>query len=213
MARQDPTSALLPAGSAAVRLRSRRGFTLVELLVAASIGIVGMYASIAMSVVALRGNTESRDAVWGTYFAEHLLATVQAEGILWISDYALPDTGHYLNRLPWPAVPGQGTGWLPASFNKNNPDKRTGPMGNDSELWDAGILKEMPTELATRYCAHVRLFWVSTDMARAEVRVAWPRRNAAIAKYFDCPANMALNVADVGSVTLSAMVMKNVYVR
>ncbi len=193
--------------------RRARGFTLVELLVAATIAIVGLYASIAMSVTALRGNTEARDSTWGTYYAEHLLGTVQAESVLWIDDTSLPSIGHYINRLPMPPVPGQGTGWLPATFNKNNPDKRTGPMGNDATLWDPGILKEMPSELATRYCAHVRLFWVSQDMARAEVRVAWPRRSAPIAKYLTCPATMALNLAEVGSVTLPAMVMKNVYVR
>ena len=105
--------------------------------------------------------------------------------------------------MPWTAAKSQGF----------NTDKRIGAMGADSVHYDDGILQEIPVDRGTRYCAWWRLIWVTPELIRAEARVAWTRPQVAVDKYKQCPIDMAYDVGNVGSVTLPAMVMKNVYVQ
>lgn len=189
-----------------------RGFTLVELLVGAAIAVIGLFASLTLAITALRGNSERRDSLLAGQLAEHLLATIQAEGARWTGDAAPGTVLPYLSKLPTPPTPGTATAWLSAPTDPFGADKRVGPLGADT-LYDQGALLEMPASRGPRFCAHYRLIWVSADLARAEVRVTWPRPQAPIDKYSSCPVTMIDDVGMVGSVTLPALVMRNVYVQ
>lgn len=189
-----------------------QGFTILELLIGAGVATVGLYASLTLAMAALHGNTERRDSILAEQYAQHLLATIQAEGTIWTNDTPPANTGNLLVKATTPAVVGQTSGWVQAPGDVFATDKRVGPMGGN-KTWDQGLLSELPNDRGTRFCAHYRLTWVTTDLIRAEVRIAWPHANLPTDKYADCPADMVFDVGNVGSITLPAMVMKNVYVQ
>ena len=62
---------------------SSQGFSLIELLISAAIATTGMYASLSLCMTALKGNTEMRDQSIAMVYAEHVLNTVQGEGVMW----------------------------------------------------------------------------------------------------------------------------------
>lgn len=190
--------------------RPAHGFTLVEVLVGSAVAIIGLYASMYLIMTSLRGNTERLDAGQAEHLAEHLLATIQTDAVRWSGDGL---TGYYISAAPVPPVPGQGSPWTLAKQPGFDTDKRVGAMGGDTQLFDDGVLQEIPKDRGARYCAWWRLIWVTPELLRAEVRVAWARPQVAVEKYQQCPIGMADDLGNVGSITLPAMVMKNVYVQ
>lgn len=184
------------------------GFTLVEVMVAGAVGIIGLYATLNLAVMALKGNSERRDLQAAGQLAEHVLSTIQAEGTMWTGDgnpnLILP----YLGKLPSPPTAGATTGWLNGPNLPQATDKRVGAMGGDIK-YDQGVLQEIPSDRGTRYCMHFRLTWLSTELVRAEVKVSWPRPIVALDKYANCPVGMYDNIAEVNSVALPALVQRN----
>lgn len=197
--------------------RRTAGFTLVELMISGSIAVVGLYATMAMALTALRGNTEQRTAVDAQQYAQHLLATVQVEAWTWTEAVPAPKMIYLRHLPPGPDQPGGSanatTGWSRVDSSGFGNDSRIGRMGADDQFFDKGILLEMPMDGGVRYCAHYRLTWVTADLVRAEVRVSWPRPHVDTDKYIDCPIEMAEDVNNVGSVTLPTLVMRNASVQ
>ncbi len=191
-------------------LRNQRGFSMVELLVGAAVALIGLYASLNMAIYALHANQERRDAIAAEQYAEHVLSTIQAEAVFW-TDVLPPQVGWYLFRLPSFAQ-GATTGWQLVPGVDQADDKRVGRMGADW-VYDGGIRFEIPAERGVSYCGFWRLTWVTDSLARADVKVAWQRPQLNVDKYKDCPVTMTDDVGNVGTMTLPAMVMKNVYVQ
>ncbi len=191
-------------------LRNQRGFSMVELLVGAAVALIGLYASLNMAIYALHANQERRDAIAAEQYAEHVLSTIQAEAVFW-TDVLPPQVGWYLFRLPAFAQ-GATTGWQLVPGVDQADDKRVGRMGADW-IYDGGIRFEIPAERGVSYCGFWRLTWVTDSLARADVKVAWQRPQLNVDKYKDCPVTMTDDVGNVGTMTLPAMVMKNVYVQ
>jgi type II secretory pathway pseudopilin PulG len=191
-----------------------KGFTLVELLVGGAVATIGMYASLTLAVAALQGNSERRDAMLAEGFAEHLIASVQADATMWTGQdpNAPPVTPLYLKKLPGFARDFT-TGWMPAPGNPFSNDRRVGALGADTSFYDTGVLYEVQKDKGQRYCAWVRLQWVTPELVRAEARVAWARPRTEADKYAQCPLEMVDDVGGVGSVTLPGMVMKNTVVQ
>jgi prepilin-type N-terminal cleavage/methylation domain-containing protein len=190
--------------------RGQRGFSMVELLVGAAVALIGLYASLNMAIYALHANQERRDSIAAEQFAEHLLSTIQAESVFW-TDAVPPAVGWYLYALP-PFAQGATTGWQLVPGTELSDYKRVGRMGSDW-LYDSGIRFEIASERGATYCAFWRLTWVTDSLVRAEVKVAWQRQTLNVDKYKDCPVTMTDDVGNVGTMTLPAMVMKNVYVQ
>lgn len=189
-------------------MRRRGGFTLVEVMVAGAVGIIGLYATLNLAIMALKGNSDRRDLQTAGQLAEHVLSTIQAEATMWTGDgnpnLILP----YLGKLPSPPTAGTTTGWLNGPNLPQATDKRVGAMGGDIK-YDQGVLQEIPSDRGTRYCVHFRLTWLSTELVRAEVKVSWPRPVVPLEKYANCPAGMVDNIAEVNSVALPALVQRN----
>jgi len=192
-------------------VHAQQGFTLVELLIGSAVAVIGLYASLTLVTQTLRGNTDRRDSQAAGQLAEHTLATIQSEATMWIADIP-PGYTTYLAKLPTPSTPGTTSGWQLAPGNALNADKRVGPLGADSR-YDQGTLLEFPPTRGTRYCLHWRLTWVSAELVRAEVQVSWPKAHANPDTYKTCPLGMAADLSNLYSVTLPALVMKNVYVQ
>jgi prepilin-type N-terminal cleavage/methylation domain-containing protein len=126
---------------------SRRGFTLVEVLIASFLFAVGMVAAMAMQYTALGGYTGARDLTNATEMAERVISIMKAESQQWRSGtaksvgfksvYATSDT--YFMNMPLMqtlADSGSRTTWY-SVFSE--------PV--DSRMSDAG---------ARRFCAYVR---------------------------------------------------------
>ncbi len=189
----------------------RSGFSLIEVLIAGAIAMVGLFATLNLSVNAARGNTDRRDAQVAGQLAEHVLATIQADAMQWTDDTP-PGYLAYLNKLPVPATPGAGTAWLNGPSAPLSGDKRVGGLGADQK-YDQGALQELPNDRGQRFCVHFRLTWVSTEVVRADVRASWAKSSAAADAYKLCPPDMIYSVGLVGSVSLPALIMRNVYVQ
>ena len=188
-------------------MRASRGYTLVELFVAAAVATVSLYASLNMATYAMRGNTELRDSQTALTLAEHVLSTIQLEGWLWTTTEALSGTV-YLTNLPVPPTVGQSSEWKLANTDLYIKDRRVGDIGND-QVWDPGALNEVQSSLGRRYCVHYRLIWVAEDMARAEVRVSWARPHVPPDVLSTCPTSLIDDVATVSTVALLGIVKRN----
>ncbi len=190
---------------------SQRGFTMMELLISCGIATVGLYASITLALSAMSGNAERRNSILAEQFAQHLLATIQSDALAWTDATPPASYGVYVLHAPTPPSPGVSSGWINVPTAAFASDKRVGAVGSD-KVYDAGLLAAMPSDVGTRFCGHFRLTWVSADLLRAEVRVSWPKQGVPFDMFQECPADMVYNVGLVGSMTLPAMVMRNVYV-
>ena len=188
-----------------------RGFSLIELLVSAAIATMGMYASLSLCMSALKGNTETRDLQIAGLYAEHALNTIQGEALMWQTLPSAMPLSRFLRHLPEPPTASQSTGWMTLQINPFATDRRMGDMGDDAHTYDAGMLFSLPSEQRPRYCGQFRLTWVTNDLVRAEVRVGWARPHVPVDKYKACPSGMFDDIGNVVSVTMPAMVQKNVY--
>ncbi len=202
--RQDPAEGVR---------RSKRGYSLIELLIASAIATSGLYASLALCMSALQGNNEARDTAMAQNLAEHAIATIQAEAaIFWLTNPP-PEANktRFIQHVIQTANPviGDTSGWRQWPGRELHTDKRIGDLGHDTTHYDFGAVLEIPSDHAPRYCAHYRLTVLNPNLLRAEVRVAWPRHGTHVDKYKACPATMSEDIGNVGSVTLPAMVMRN----
>lgn len=194
----------------------QRGFSMVELLIASSVALIGLFASLDMAIYALHANQERRDAIAAEQYAEHVLSTIQAEGLFW-TDLNPPQVGWYLFRLPALVTAGSipspsTTGWQLVPGTEQSDDKRVGRMGADW-IYDRGVRSEILAERGVQYCGFWRLTWVTDSLVRADVKIAWQRSALNVDQYKDCPVTMANDVGNVGTITMPAMVMKNTYVQ
>lgn len=185
----------------------RRGYTLVELLIAAGVATISLYASLQMATYTLRGNTDLRDSQAALSLAQHMISTMQAEGWLWTKTEDLAQR-LYLRHAPLPPTIGQMSEWKIANTNEFAKDMRVGEIGFD-KLWDMGALQEVQGTMGARYCLHYRLAWVAEDMMRAEVRVSWARPHLPVDALNACPLDLIDNVASVHSVALAGTVQRN----
>ncbi len=195
-----------------------RGFTLVEMMVAIAISIVGFLAIVYLQTSLLRGTSGAWDMTCATTLARHTLETIRIEGIEWYNDTGLGVGGvqqgkfNYLRNVGAP-IAGAGSGWLRAPFaNAAAPFQLTNQLG-DNLAWDDGALGEIVNTTNRRFCVQYRLTWVVPNfLIRAEARVMWPRPEITAGTYDACPANMFDNPTDIYSISMPMTVMKNVFV-
>jgi len=200
--------------------RARRGFALLEVLIASIVIVVGFLAVFALQFAALDANVNAMRFTEATNVAEGWLATLHREALMWNQRGGLdidPPTMPNLSRgVVLPAAPGATGGWVVAAIH------------------DGGEAVDKNTSTGTApapgfiYCIHQRLTWIdardannlfSGEMLRAEVRVLWPRtERGGLAtgggNYTDCGASAGAEAmgADIGhlvSVTIPDVVTWN----
>ncbi len=199
--------------------RGERGFSLMELMMVIVITTIGFMALINMQVGTLHAVNESRSMMEAVNLAEHFVETLKSEAIAWNGDAsATLLQGGLDGQFPHLLNVGQatlngGSGWIEGDRFPGQ-DRRIGPMGYAAASWDAGIAEEIPPGQNRRFCMHYRLTWLVPDyLVRADVRVLWLRDEAQITLYQSCGAGteMWLDMSNVGSVTVPATLMRNVF--
>lgn len=150
------------------RKRARaRGYNTVEVLMAMTIFAIGASGVIAMQKTAVQANYDARALDVATTLARTWQERLARDAVLWRTPGSLTGTS-YLATL----VAG-GTDWqvppVPPSLAGNSPAFDL--LGRDVPIDDAQMI----------YCTQVRAQWLGStnSLLRVEVRVVWPRANAA----------------------------------
>ena len=152
--------------------RTRRGYTVVELLMAVTIFAIGVTGIIAMQKVTVSANQHAKQLAIATHIAQAWQEQLAADAVAWNHPSAksnvqdIGDTDWLVN------VVGNTNVWIRPGFIV---DRGFGPafdaLGN--------VVPETELQQA-QYCTHVRFNWLYPDTAgngllRAEVRVFWLR--------------------------------------
>lgn len=158
------------------RVRSRKGYTLIEVMMAVAMMTAGAVGIMALQQATVRGNLEARQVATATQLASTWIERLERDAIGW-SEAARPGTTavpptmlartRYLNGV---TAPGAAPLWFV-------PGPSTATESSSFDHWgrDTIVAAEM------EYCTHVRLQWVYVGQAmRADVRVWWARRNPAV---------------------------------
>lgn len=155
---------------------NRRGYTLVELLMAITIFAIGVTGVIAMQKVTVVANQHARELAVATHIGQAWQEQLATDAIAWnhpspkVAAQDIGDTNWLVN------VTGNAGNWFRPAYRdamKFGPSFDT--LGN--------VVAEANVAQA-HYCTHIRLGWLYPDTAgngllRAEVRVFWPREGQA----------------------------------
>jgi len=197
---------------------SPRGFTILEVLIGVlvlSIGIIGIFA---MQLVAISTNRTAYDFRMATELAETTLERMRMDSIEWQSAGQYP-VGTWLER------------GLETVGNWTTPPLPSGVAGGNPTYNDLG-LPYAPSATAvsstgaplvernSKFCIEYRLQWLrlTTDYARAEVRVTWARsREGEAILSGDCGALATVEEVQMrrhfNSVQVTGLVQQNQVVR
>jgi len=198
----------------------RRGFALLEVLIASIVIVVGFLAVFSLQFAALDANLNAMRFSEATNIAESWISTFRREALMWNQVGGVdfdPVTMPNLTRgLVFPAAPDVTGGWVVAAIH------------DGGEAVDKNLGTGPATGPGFIYCVHQRLTWIdardgnnlfSIEMLRAEVRVLWPRSERGTldtpgGDFSDCGATsgadaMAADIADIASMTVPSVVAWN----
>lgn len=166
----------------------RRGYTVVELMMALAIFSIGVTGLVATQVVTARSNLHAKDLAVATQFARSWQERLAMDSGLWGGP-----SGWALSNTTWLKVvdTNQNATWiLPAS------DGTFGPA--------AGARGEEVTLAKAYFCTHIRLTKLvnrlGSGLVRSEVRVFWPKGPVAWSDG-DAYCDVAADIDDLGAAT------------
>lgn len=162
------------------RAASRRGFTVIEVIMALGIFAIGASAVIAMQRGTVLGNADARKLDMANTIAREWIERLRRDATLWTTPSSLNPNSNYGNAkllstyLPFNAA-GTVTAWTyPDALLSATPAVPDGLspafdiLGRDLAVTNVAA--------STVFCVNIRLNWlVMNSLIRAEVRVAWPR--------------------------------------
>lgn len=194
----------------------RRGYTLVEVMVAMVILTIGFVGLLNLQVKTIQGASDSLALTQAITLAEHQFGSLQVEALNWTTP-GQTNTGELprlaANGFLVAPAPGATSGWL-RMWDSSAKDARVGLLGDELLVGgldlDAGAREEMVPDVQRRFCVHYRLTWVQSDEAiRAEVRVAWSRDAEDFSQYAACPPDMVADRGAVSQFTLPGLLVRN----
>ena len=169
----------------------RRGFTILEVMIALIVMSIGLVALYSLQIVAIDGNVTAQEFTQATGLAERWVEKLRRDSISWTNGANLPAS--LRRQSEWlDAFPGEMT----------NKDLLTRGMGRDI--------------LDPRFCIKYRATSVppadpDPKVMRVDVRVLWPRRDSSLEAYLDCPAPMmeALHLRHTWQVSLPTLLYRH----
>lgn len=146
----------------------RRGYTIVEVMVALSLLAIGAAGIVAMQRATARGNARARNLATANAVATTWMERLRNDGLLWTNSPlpTLPNT-RWLNAvgIDFPTVIGNEGIWLqPTDDAALDISPMADVRGRDTFV-----------NADAAYCTNVRLTQLLPTMIRAEVRVYWLR--------------------------------------
>lgn len=151
---------------------SKRGYTVVELMMAISVMVIGLGGIIAMQKVTVASNMNAKNVAIATHIGQAFLDELAAESNAWTQADNFASTAWLTN------VGAQGTtpAWFAPAYNAT---RSLGP-GFDA-LGNPVLAANMNSD--AQFCVHLRLTWLSAQnsgktgagLIRTEVRVYWRR--------------------------------------
>jgi prepilin-type N-terminal cleavage/methylation domain-containing protein len=147
---------------------SRRGYTVVEVMMAMAILAVGATGVIAMQKATLIGNVRARDLHVGNAIASSWIERLRADSQRWLVN---EDSTSTIGQTRWlnvvgsdfPTVAGAEGAWFrPAQVALEDISYLADVRGDDTT--DPSV---------AGFCTHLRLTQLTPRMIRAEVRVYW----------------------------------------
>lgn len=156
--------------------RSRRGFTIVELMMALAILAIGVSGIVAMQKVMVTSNQHAKDLALATHIAQAWVEQLAVDATKWNHPSQRSTVRDITTDTTWlTKVEDQQNVWLRPAYDAV---LQFGPsfdaLGN--VVSDANVAQ-------ARFCTHIRLNWLYPDssgngLIRAEVRVFWLRDGA-----------------------------------
>ena len=164
----------------------KRGYTIVELMMAIAVFAIGVSGIIAMQKVAAAANQHSRALSLATNIAQAWQDQLSADSSLFNAHLRL-----YKHGLAdvYSSGNNRQAGWKRPTYNQN--------LGIGAAFDELGTpLADTPGALAnTQFCVHIRLTRLypnspGIEVVRTEVRVIWPRTQGTMSPTF-CSTTMA----------------------
>jgi len=206
----------------AARRRERRGYTVVEVMMALAVLSLGAGGVIAMQKATLIANTNARNLVTANGVAQAWMERMRVDALSWNEPAGVPDlssdTEWLKNATGTQPV---GTGWFSPAVSAIATSQPAGAP--QADVMGADIFSGDPS--APAFCPQVRLTQLSSSpcqlatatptpplcsyhrMIRVEVRVYWDKSGRAI----DCTAALPAdyNLGRYGFVYLVSAVLEN----
>lgn len=150
-----------------------RGYNAVEVMMAMTIFAIGAGGVISMQKTAVQANYDARTMDVATALARTWQERLARDAVSWRAPGALGNTT-YLNNNVQPAS--NTLEW----FVPTPPATPEALVGN-SPAFDLLGRDVAPNATTMIFCTQIRLEWLGTTqtLVRAEVRIIWPRANAA----------------------------------
>ncbi|MDX9721342.1 MAG: prepilin-type N-terminal cleavage/methylation domain-containing protein [Myxococcota bacterium] len=142
------------------RASARSGFTIIEVLIAVLVMVIGLVGVMAMQVVAIQANGQSRDVSEATAIAEHFATILQQDGSNWQQSGNLGNT-IYLQD----AIASAGAWFSPYSA----PVNALGLALPNLDAGDKAIGR-------AKFCVEFNARWgLANELVSGYVMVYWPR--------------------------------------
>lgn len=171
--------------------KHRRGYTMIEVMMALAILAIGAAGVVAMEKAAVVGNASAKSIATATALATRWAERLHADSMVWNTLTPLSDIGE--TRWLLTAVTTPNTWVLPTPIpGKVSP--YADPLGADI------VIVNDPAAVA--YCTHISYRFIGNKMVSAAVRTSYRRDNSPI----DCNAiemSAALDPGKYGVVTVT----------
>ena len=157
--------------------RSRRGYTIIEVMMAIILLVIGSAGVVAMQKAATFGNMRAKQLAVATHIAQTWMERLRVDGTTWT--LPSPNKSQAPSNLPQ-------TAWLKEVNNQPNVWFRPVDIPNRGSAGFDALGNDVPgPDTATSsYCTHLRLNWMYRppagkptvpELVRADVRVFWLR--------------------------------------
>lgn len=212
---------------------SRRGFTLVEVMVALAVLALGVTGILSMQNAAILSNRRAQEMTLATQIARMWLERIRADANQWnrpssrsrVSD--LQDTQYLCRLSPTGCTSGAATA-VNTWFVPQIPALAVAPatpltvIGAGPTAFDAFGREVGAGDARAVYCVGVRLGWIAPDLGsrqgivRAEVRVWWYREGVQTRRWARCAdgdaaaqAQIGANITDLHAVYVASAIQGN----
>jgi prepilin-type N-terminal cleavage/methylation domain-containing protein len=172
---------------------TRRGYTLIEIMTALAILLVGATGIFAIQTGATVANMEARRMSTATQIAQMVVERIRRDAVSWRTGGATMNLTALATTRYLASAPARGAG--PSAW-MNLPSVRTAAPREGFAFDFHGRDTNPATTANDAYCAQMRLAWVYYGQAlRADVRVYYPRRGDSgeamdPRTYLGCPATI-----------------------